>query len=385
MAQGLNKETMEIKAIKIDSPSKFIQNSVFIVILIALFILVCKLFTPFFTVLLWSTILFVVLNPLHRKIVKKIPNDTFFGKARRTMAALFFAVGTALIILIPLCFVFSQFLKQILELIHSLRDTFLRGDNVMQKILLDISTFIMDLTDGQIYVSPDDIRRRLIEFLNGSLNSAVIFSKDVVVHLGSFLITMLFIVFCLFFFYLDAAFLSNFFVNLIPIRTDYTVTLVKKFKDITKNLFLGYIIVALFQAILSYFVFVIFHIKGALVFSCLVFICVFIPMLGGALVWLPLGVARIISGDLSGGIIFLLVSAVFISLLDNILRPFFLQNRIQLHPLIIFFAILGGLSAFGFNGLVLGPIIMILFLTVLDIFLTEHKIEHKKPKLSEVD
>jgi predicted PurR-regulated permease PerM len=57
-------------------------------------------------------------------------------------------------------------------------------------------------------------------------------------------------------------------------------------------------------------------------------------------------------------------------------RPIFLQYRIQLLPLIIFFAILVGMRAFGFNGFVLGPMVVILFLTVLDLFLTEHKIEH---------
>jgi predicted PurR-regulated permease PerM len=60
--------------------------------------------------------------------------------------------------------------------------------------------------------------------------------------------------------------------------------------------------------------------------------------------------------------------------LDNVLRPMFLRDRIQLHPLIIFFAILGGVSAYGFNGLILGPMVVILFLTVLDMFLNEHKI-----------
>jgi predicted PurR-regulated permease PerM len=184
---------------------------------------------------------------------------------------------------------------------------------------------------------------------------------------------------------MDSVFLSNLFLNLIPIKQEYIVTLVKKFKDITKNLFLGYIIVALVQAIFAYIVFIIFKVNGALVFSCLVFVCVFIPMIGGAIVWLPLGIVRIAGGDLTGGIIFIIVSAICISLFDNILRPFFLQNRIQLHPLIIFFSILGGLGIFGFNGLVLGPMIVIIFLTVLDIFLTEHQIEHKKPKYQEDD
>jgi predicted PurR-regulated permease PerM len=66
---------------------------------------------------------------------------------------------------------------------------------------------------------------------------------------------------------------------------------------------------------------------------------------------------------------------VLISSIDNFLRPWFLKTRIQLHPLIIFFAILGGVSVLGFNGLVLGPLLVILFLTALDLFLAEINIK----------
>jgi predicted PurR-regulated permease PerM len=126
---------------------------------------------------------------------------------------------------------------------------------------------------------------------------------------------------------------------------------------------------------MAYIIFSLFQVRGALVFAAFTFICVFIPMIGGGLVWLPLGMARILSGNIGGGLLFLIIAGLFISTLDNILRPMFLKDRIQLHPLIIFFAILGGVSAFGFNGLILGPMVVILFLTVLDLFLTEHKIK----------
>ena len=55
------------------------------------------------------------------------------------------------------------------------------------------------------------------------------------------------------------------------------------------------------------------------------------------------------------------------SFLDNFLRPLFLRDRINVHPLVIFFAILGGLQVFGMNGLILGPLVVILFFTVLDL------------------
>jgi predicted PurR-regulated permease PerM len=149
---------------------------------------------------------------------------------------------------------------------------------------------------------------------------------------------------------------------------------VGKFKEITRNLFLGYIMVALVQAVVAYIIFTIFGVKGSLVMAALVLVCSFIPMLGAGLVWAPLGILRILSGQVAGGIVFLAVSGVCISLLDNFLRPIFLQDRIHLHPLVIFVSILGGVAVYGFNGLVLGPLVVILFLTVLDMFLAEHDI-----------
>jgi predicted PurR-regulated permease PerM len=67
----------------------------------------------------------------------------------------------------------------------------------------------------------------------------------------------------------------------------------------------------------------------------------------------------------------MILCAFFISFLDNFLRPFFLKDRIKIHPLLIFFSILGGLQVFGFNGILLGPIVVILFFTIVDILLED--------------
>jgi predicted PurR-regulated permease PerM len=210
--------------------------------------------------------------------------------------------------------------------------------------------------------------------LTAGLQNLLSMSSTVARNVSGFVVGLVLMVFSLFFFYVDGPYLSRLFLHAIPIRKEYITALTGKFMDITRNLFFGYILVALIQAVMAYIIFALFHVRGALVFAGLTFICVFIPMIGGGLVWLPLGIARILGGNAWGGIFFLFVAGFFISTLDNFLRPMFLKDRIQLHPLIIFFAILGGVSAFGFNGLILGPIVVIFFLTVLDLFLTEHKI-----------
>jgi predicted PurR-regulated permease PerM len=349
------------------------------VILIALFLLVCRLFAPFFTILLWSIFLFVIINPLHKKITKNIDFSTQKGKILKSILAGVFSIGTAVLVLIPIMFVLSQVTHQIMELVNTARKTFRENPAILQQILERFSEFIAEISADQVKISAAEIQQRLLSLLNSGIDNILNFSKSIALNISTFVVSLVFMVFCLFFFYLDGAYLSSLVLNNFPIKEEYLTTLVKKFMDIIKNLFLGYIMVAIVQAVLAYIVFVIFRIHGAMVFACLTFICVFIPMFGGAIIWLPIGVSIILSGELVKGILFLIISGIFISLLDNIFRPLFLQDRIQLHPLIIFFAIMGGVSSYGFNGIILGPMAVILFLTVLDLFLTEHHLEHKNP------
>jgi predicted PurR-regulated permease PerM len=351
-----------------------IQAYVFGAILLLLFILVCRLFEPFFTVLLWSTLLYVLISPLHHRVIRNLDFSSLKGKILKNFWAAVFALGTAVVIMIPLSFIASLFSRQIVELMRYIRELFNQRPDGLADLFNNLSLFIADISQDQLLVTGAEIERWLLDFLSGGLQRLISLSSTVAKNIGTFFVGLVLMIFTLFFFYVDAPYLSRLVIHAIPIRKAYMRTLRGKFMDITRNLFLGYILVALIQAVLAYIIFTLFRVSGALVLAGLTFICVFIPMIGGGLVWLPLGIIRILTGNVFDGILFLVVSGLFISLLDNILRPMFLKDRIQLHPLIIFFAILGGVNVFGFNGLILGPMIVILFLTVLDMFLLEHKI-----------
>jgi predicted PurR-regulated permease PerM len=356
-------------------PSKAVQSLVFAAILLILFLVVCRLFAPFFTVLLWSILFYVLLNPLHYRVIRNLDFTRRKGIILKNTWAAIFALGTMVIILIPLFFVSSIFLRQILELVGYGRDLLNARPQLLDEMLERFSGFLRDISAEQINISAEDIRHQMAGLLSSGFQSVVGFSRAVALNVWNFGLGLILMLFCLFFFYADGPYLFRLVSHAILIRKEYVSALTKKFMEITRNLFFGYIMVALVQAVMACIIFSIFQVRGALVFAVLTFICVFIPMLGGGLVWLPLGLARILGGNVSGGILFLIVSGICISTLDNFLRPMFLKDRIQLHPLIIFFAILGGIYTFGFNGLVLGPMVVILFLTVLDIFLADRTIK----------
>ena len=351
-----------------------IQSYVLGAVLVILLLTVIRLFAPLFTAILWSTLLYVMLRPLHQRVIRKINFGTLKGKILRHFWAAIFTLGVIVIILFPISFVASVFFRQIMELARYARDLMNERPDYLHEIFENLSAFIRDVTAGQVEVTADDLFIQARNFLTTELQRIVYMGGNILRYLGSFSLNMLFIAFAVFFFFVDGAYLARLVLKAIPIKSEYLSTLTNKFMDITRNLFTGYIIVAALQSTIAYIVYTIFGVRGSLVFAVVTFVLVFLPMVGATLIWVPLGIVRIASGDIGGGLLFMAVSAIFISGTDNILRPFFLKDRIQLHPLIILFAIFGGLSAFGINGFILGPILVIFFLTVLDLFLMEFKL-----------
>jgi predicted PurR-regulated permease PerM len=75
-----------------------------------------------------------------------------------------------------------------------------------------------------------------------------------------------------------------------------------------------------------------------------------------------------VQGAFLKGIILLLLGIFGISMADNFLRPLFISARTKIHPLLLFFAVLGGIQVFGLIGLVMGPLIATLCLTLIEIY-----------------
>jgi predicted PurR-regulated permease PerM len=100
-------------------------------------------------------------------------------------------------------------------------------------------------------------------------------------------------------------------------------------------------------------------VKEPVVWGVATAFCSLIPVVGSALLWVPISLWLLLSGEVVRGIILLIVGVVGIGMVDNVLRPLLLAGRTSASGLVVFLGILGGASAFGFIGLVLGPIILV--------------------------
>lgn len=96
-----------------------------------------------------------------------------------------------------------------------------------------------------------------------------------------------------------------------------------------------------------------------------------IPVVGSALIWAPVGIYLLVAVSVWKGLFLLLWGTVVISSIDNVIRPWVVGGRIELHPLVLLFFIFGGVEAFGFLGLFLGPVVASVLAALFDILREE--------------
>lgn len=337
---------------------------------------------PFFTILLWTIFLYIIFRPLHEFFAKKLDSKKRTYKFKKNLLAGAFSIGILLLIITPVIFIgillvqeFVSFTQQILQFLKDNPNLF-TADGPLSSMYAFIDKLGLNIPNFEI----PDIHSYLMQLIQTYSSKVLTIGTSIVSKTGNFVISLLFIVFALYFCFLDGQYLGSVVKQALPVKPSYMKVLTEKFTTITKNLFQGYILVALYQGIASFIIMAIFGVKGALLFSVLLMFCSFIPLVGASLVWLPTGIALCFTDSPLKGILFIIICGFCVSVLDNFLRPFLLKDRINVHPLIIFFAILGGLKVFGMNGLILGPLTVILFFTVLNMLLNS-KEELKTPDL----
>ena len=130
----------------------------------------------------------------------------------------------------------------------------------------------------------------------------------------------------------------------------------------------GGVVVALVQGGLGAVGFLIVGLPAPVFWGTVMAFLSFVPIVGTSLVWLPAAVILFAQGVYLKSLILLAWGALVVSLSDNLLRPILIGGRTQVHTLLLFFGILGGLRFFGFLGLIAGPLVITICLAMIEIY-----------------
>lgn len=185
------------------------------------------------------------------------------------------------------------------------------------------------------------------------------------------LITVIVMYFILFFMLTEARTFENILYKWLPLKEQSTVYLKKELNNLVFSNAIGIPLVALIQGIFALIGYWIAGVEESFIWFIATCVAAVIPILGSALVYVPLGIMLIAQGQTTWGIFLLLYGFLIIGSVDNIFR-FWLQEKIgNIHPLITIFGVIMGLNLFGFIGLIFGPILISVFLLLIEIYRKE--------------
>ena len=162
----------------------------------------------------------------------------------------------------------------------------------------------------------------------------------------------------LFFLFRDGQVAIENVISVLPLSRDQAIRLLVGIRDsVIANLY-GILAVGLAQGLLTGLALAVLRMPSALLLGVATAFCSVIPIVGTLLVWLPAAIYLMATGHLWKGLILVAWCSAVVGTVDNIIRPLVIGSKVELHPLLLLFSLLGGLHVFGFIGIFIGPVVI---------------------------
>lgn len=351
------------------------QSQVFLFALVVASLFGCYLMLrPYLNAIILSLILSILLSPINKRL-KKLLNG------RKNVAAFLTCVLLTLLVLLPLTFVTFALIQQGYRSITAIAEWISAGKyetllthpwaqkaiELGDQYLPDIQKLFPDLELQSINLQTLNIDKLLVSFGRMLLNQ----SGSIVGNLTTLIAQSFLMLFSLFFLIRDQDTIFRTALHLIPLSASHERKIVEKVTAVARSAILGTLITAAAQGTAGGIAFVICGLPG-LFWGAMMSFSSLIPFVGTSLIWLPTSAYLFLSGRWKYGIFMLLWSVLIVGMIDNFIRPFFMkESGSGMSTLVIFFAILGGLSYFGLIGLLYGPLIVGITLVLLYIYSLE--------------
>ncbi len=325
------------------------------------------LFEPFLKVIAASILLAVIFFPVHDFLLKKIRRPIITSLLSTTIVMLF--------IIIPSIFMIVVFTDKLIEIYPAVLNAISKLENIeesLNKFPVIHSTFQKVKLMLENYGIEVDIAKTLRAVSMFILNFFIEKGKAIFINFTLIVIGILFVVVTLFFLFKDGYALYKRVYTLIPLKDSEKNFLFAKSYRAIQGVVLGMVLTAIAQGIIAFIGYSVVGIDMAFFWAFITFIAAFLPVGGASLVWIPIAIYTFFAKGIGWGIFMTVWGTFLISTIDNIIKPVIIGDKTNIHPMILAFAILGGLNLFGFLGLFIAPIVLVLIDNMLNLFKSKY-------------
>ena len=338
-----------------------VERKTFIMLLIVVSIAFIWILQPFFGAIFWAYALAIVVYPMQETYLERFEN-----KSLRAFICLMISV---FFMVIPIIFVSMSFTAQINDVFQQIDSGSINLREHFEQFKNNVPLLGDWLNHLGITYDNFEIKLQRIAGDNGDLFTK--YSVYIGQNTISFLIGFALMIYLTFFFLRDGQDLTRLFIRAFPISDKTERTLLAKIAEVTRATIKGNLVVAIIQGALGGIIFWVLDIPGALLWSVVMMFAALLPAIGAAIIWFPVALYFLMVGDYVSGVALLMFGGGVIALVDNLLRPILVGRDTGLPDYIVLLTTLGGLSVLGINGLVIGPLIAALFVSIWGIFMRE--------------
>ena len=335
--------------------SSELHQASFLIVLAIVTLLLFWIAWPFATSLLWSALAAIMFHPLYKWSLK-------ICRGKRNPAAFLTLTIILLAVIIPALWIGTLVVQEALYLFNELQENPVDLTAWASQVYAALPNFLQEMIDESGWTDMSEAQKRLQELLGES--SGIIASQAFSIGTGalSFLLSFGLGLYVLYFLLRDGSRIGETILHSAPVERDIADRLSERFLGIVRAVIKGSGVVGVVQGTLGGIMLAIVGIPSALLLGVVMAILALIPAVGTALVWAPVGIWLVVSGDVGSGIFVLAFGSIVIASVDNVLRPILVGRDTGIPDWIILVTTLGGIAIAGFSGIVLGPLVAGLFL-----------------------
>lgn len=330
-----------------------ILSKYFLIVLIIFAALICLwLFRPFLVEIIIAGVLASVFYKPFLKLSK-------FFRGRKKVAAFLMCLMLLVIVIIPISGLMA-FLGKKAPIAYTETVNFINNSdlNIPQNIS-DKFSFI-NFQDEKVKEIIFGFTKNVSDWI--SKGATIAFKKT-----SSFIISLFLILLATFFFFLDGERVLGKLKLWSPLPNKYDIEIYKKFREMSYTALVSTFVTAACQGVIGGLGFLIVGLP-AFYPGLLIGFFSLIPYVGSMIVYVPISIYLILTGDVYRGIYILLWGSIIVGNTDNLIRAWILKGKSNLNSIFIIFSLMGGIALFGFWGLILGPLILSLTMTIFHIY-----------------
>jgi predicted PurR-regulated permease PerM len=315
-------------------------------LVLLLFYLFYQVIRPFLMEIGWAIVLAICLRPVQDRLRSRL------GEGRAALLVIFLIV---VLVLGPAAFAGSAIAKEGPRAAAELQELVQTRGGPAAERLRALWAWARERVP---LPSEEELVQRIAGSLGGLAGLVATQAGGLLRGAAEFLLSLVITLTMLFFLLRDGDDFAAGLRRLLPFESERVERLLTLTRDLVSASVTASLAIAICQGVLGGITFAILGVRGAALWGTLMGIASFIPVVGGALVWVPVAVLLLLSGDLVRALVLVGVAALVIGNVDNVLRPLLLSGSARMNTLVILVSLMGGVSAFGFIGIVLGPLVV---------------------------